>query len=232
MPAGYGTPDEVAQTWWDPIWCCDPRKSTVVEKRQHRQSSIVGGFNALWGRALDLRDQGKLDYFAMQHADIEPESWWLDTLLSLLRMRGLAAVFTVVTIKDREYLKTPPGRWETSCGAAKRSDPYDYRRFSFDDLAKFPATFTNQHLPEDEYLMPNTGLWVADIRSPIWDDFLFTQDGKFSRGPDGARTFHLMPEDWALGHWMTERGIPYAVTTRVKCLHHGPGSWPNHIERE
>jgi len=230
MPSGAPCPDDVAMTWHDPIWCCDPRKTTLIEKRQWRQSSIVGGFNALWGRALDLRDQGKVSHFAMQHADAEPESWWIDTLLGLLRQRNLAAIFTVMAIKyHRAGLSWE--EQEVSSGAAKRNDRFDRRRFTWGDLARMPQTFTNQHVPPDEYVLPNTALWVADIRHPIWDDFLFTQDGRFIRGESGERTFELQPEDWELGRWMTERGIPYGCTTAVKCKHHGPDTWPNFDER-
>ncbi len=211
---------DVARTWYDPAWPSSRRTLDLVESLEMRQSSIVGSFNTLWGVALDKRDKGEATHFAMQHNDVEPPAWWLDDLYGVMRVRNVACVSANIGIKHHE-------RTEVSAGVANRADKFDRRRFSFDDLAKLPVTFGNSHVSIGEYVLPNTGLMLIDMRSPAWDDFVFTQDGEFGRTPDGSREFKFQPEDWEMGRYMTERNIPYVCTSIIHVRHHGPDTWDN-----
>ncbi len=209
---------DCAAAWYTPGWAANRKSIDLVERREIRQSSIVGSFNWLFGRALDLRDQGKVTHFAMCHNDVEPPSWWIDDLYAIQQQRSAVLVSAIVEIKSHERL-------DVSCGAARRDDPYERRRFTLDELAALPVTFGNEHLPPEEFLLINTGLWIADIRSPVWDDFVFTQSGRFGRNEAGERVWQLLPEDWELSRWLTERNLPYLATRAVKPKHHGPDWW-------
>ena len=55
-----------------------------VVLRMQESSLLAQNFNALWCEALNLHRKRGLDYFAMSHADVEPQDGWLDTLVEEL----------------------------------------------------------------------------------------------------------------------------------------------------
>lgn len=220
---GQMMPD-VAHSWYDPEWAANPRKVAVTYRREVRMSSIVGSFNNLWAEGLNKRDKGEAEYFAMQHNDIEPDSWWLDYCLSELQMRNAALISVVSPIKKHdEYLTT---------NAWGREDDIWYRRLiPMAEMLSYPVTFAPEQVAiSREVMLFNTALWVADIRHPVWDEFLFKQYARFVWNDDGERECELMPEDWELSHFCHSRKIPYLITRGVKLKHFGPEFWANYEE--
>src|SRR5688500_2932305 len=68
-------------------------------------SLLAQDFNSLWGQALTLQARhGDLSYFAMIHADAEPQDCWLDDLIDEMEARDLDVLGAVVPIKDPKGL--------------------------------------------------------------------------------------------------------------------------------
>lgn len=215
---------DVAHSWYSEEWPANPRKIDIVARREIRMSSIVGGFNNLWIEAINLRNEGKVDYFAMQHNDIEPESWWLDTLMAEMTSRNAGLISVVSPIKSHDR-KLTTNAW--GC----EDDIWARRLITVEEMRRFPSTFAPEQVCEPgQVMLINTALWLADIRSPVWDDFVFKQYARFVPGEDGRLECELMPEDWELAHFCHSRKIPYLVTTKVKLKHFGMEYWTNYPE--
>ena len=69
--------------------------------RNFDSSLLAFNMNYLWCWALnEAHTGGGCDYFAMQHADIEPENWWLDKLIAEMEAKDLDVLGVVSPIKS------------------------------------------------------------------------------------------------------------------------------------
>ena len=226
MPNGLQSlPNEVAMTWHDPGWPADSRKTTISRRWERRSGSLVDSFNSLWALSLNARDCGHVDYMAMQHADVEPDAWWIDDLMSEMRMRNASVISAVVAIRDHE-------RGRTSTGIAPAGDSWsDTHCLTLEDLEELPQTFgPSQVCKGGECLLINTGCMLIDLRRPEWDDWIWPQDCRFVVGADGVRESRLRTEDWMFSRFMAERGIRYLCTRKILTRHWGMDWWPNRLE--
>jgi len=226
MPVGRSTTQrDVSSTWYDPGWPADPRKTTILWRREVRTGSLVDAFNQLWRDCLNARDVGHADYMAMQHDDVEPEAWWIDTLMAEMKIRNASVISAVVAIRDHE-------RGRTSTGVAPRDDSWSHSRcLTLEEMEHLPQTFGPSHvcLPH-EVLLINTGLMLIDLRRPEWDEWIWPQDVKFLYRADGVRETRLRTEDWMFSRFCDERKIPYICTRKVETKHWGMDYWPNRLE--
>jgi hypothetical protein len=167
-----------------------------------RCSATTENFNICLATALDARDRGEATHVAMIHSDVAPVGPWVSQLYNEMRLARVALISAVVRIKN------PTGR--TSTAIAERADPWaPIRRFiQLDQRESMPVTFTPQDVCQgDEVLLVNTGLWLADLRMPFWDDFSFQWHDRISRDPDGRRRVQFRPEDWELSRALDAGGL-------------------------
>jgi len=84
----------------------NPARTVACVALQGQGSLLANCFNMLWCRALNARKQEpRLRYFAMLHADVEPQMpFWLDVLLHELESNKADMVSAVVPIKTRQGL--------------------------------------------------------------------------------------------------------------------------------
>jgi hypothetical protein len=224
MPNFGSMMPEVAHSWYDLEWAANPRKISVPYRREVRMSSIVGSFNNLWADGLNQRDKDAVDYFAMQHNDVEPEAWWLDYCISELQMRNAGLISVVSPIKKHD-------EWLTTNAWGREDDIWYRRLIPMDEMLSYPVTFAPEQVAEPgEVMLFNTACWVADIRHPVWDEFLFKQYARFVKNDAGERECELMPEDWEMAHFCHTHKIPYLITRGVKLKHFGPEFWTNYVE--
>lgn len=199
-------------------------KGLVRSLRAVSSSVLPHTFNTLLGAALDARDRGEVTHLAMAHSDILAEPGWLDGLWAEMQTTGADLVSAVVPIKE--------GSTRTSTAIGLEADPWAVVRcLHLEDRADMPETFG----PADvcgagEVLLLNTGLFLADLRRPWWDDFAFTFHCRLSRQPDGTRVAESRPEDWELSRHLHAAGAKIRGTWKVRLSHEGLRRWPNSIE--
>lgn len=188
----------------------------------HREGSLLAAnFNGLWCDALNLaREGGRVDYFAMQHADVEPCDGWLDLLIDELEDRGLDLLGVAVPIKDAKGLTST---------ALARPDGDPWRplcRITQHELHRLPATFTAEDVGGRPILL-NTGLWACRF-DPAWASKVrFTINDRIVVGPDGRYRPECEPEDWYFSRLCHELGLRVGCTRKIPLAHRGPARFSN-----
>lgn len=184
------------------------------------QSSLLAlNFNRLWCRALNFARGGRVDYFAMQHGDIEPELWWLDKLVGEMEARDLDVLGVVAPIKDARGLTSvaldgdPENPWQV------------HARLSMREVFRLPETFTAADLGRP--LLLNTGLWVCRF-DPAWAGRVhFEINDAITRNPDGEFVALNEPEDWGFSRRLNALGLRVGCTRKVALGHRGPAVFGN-----
>lgn len=193
--------------------------------RLHQTSLLANGFNSVWATAL----QGDYTHFAMLHADIRPEPYWVDTLLRELRSTGADLVSAVMPIKDERGLTSTAIGHPGTCWSP-------YRRLTMQEIMQLPATFTAADAGyPDMPLLVNTGCWLADLRNPKWKETdeegqlkcYFTIRDRILKTENGY-ICHTQPEDWFFSAKMHENGLRAVATRKVQAGHYSDFAWPNY----
>lgn len=184
-------------------------------------SLLALNFNSLWCSALNQRlTEDGPNYFAMQHADVEPSDYWLDDLIDELEANDLDILGVSVPIKSERGL--------TSL-AVDRRDGDTWRplcRLSTTEVASLPETFTSKDVGGN--LLINTGLWVCrfnpdwarKVRFTINDRIVFdSKAGKYIP--------QVEPEDWYFSRLCHELGLRIGATRKIVLTHRGDAAYPN-----
>ena len=185
-----------------------------VVLRMQESSLLAQNFNALWCEALNLHRKRGLDYFAMIHADVEPQDGWLDTLVEELEAKQLDVLGVVVPIKDV--------RGVTSTALARDDgDPWRVHcRLTMSDVHRLPETFTAADIPGGRPLLLNTGLWVC--RFGDWcRQVRFTINDRIVVDKDGDYIPQVEPEDWYFSRLLHGLGLKVGCTRKVDVGHRG-----------
>lgn len=216
MP-GYGAiTGGAARGFWRATRLPDSRVTRV-----YREGSLLAAnFNALWAGALNLAASGNgPDYFAMQHADISPQDWWLDDLIAELEANDLDVLGVAAPIKDENGL--------TSI-AIDRPDRDTWRplcRLTMDEIRSLPPTFTSAHLGHK--ILINTGLWACRFDISWAKKLHFTINDRIVQVPDGRFVAQVEPEDWYFSRLCHEMGLQVGVTRKIRLEHTGTFAFPN-----
>lgn len=193
------------------------RKARVAALLKPVSTLLPFAFNQAWVGALNYRDTGVgIKYFAMIHDDVEPEAWWLDTLIDELEAHQADVVSAVIPIKSHH------GNTST---AIDTGDIWLPRRLTMHEVMQLPETFG----PEEAGgpLLLNTGLWVADITKPWADEVCFDFLNRIRVTSSGERVAECVPEDWLNSHRLNELGCKLMATRKVKLNHVGNSEYPN-----
>lgn len=214
-------------------------------------SLLCFGFNQLWCIA---QNEGSHDWFAMLHADVEPEEGWLEKLVAEADKGGYDVMHALVPIK--EYA----GTYSTCIAHSREDRKWELRRriTAKEAFERLPETFgINEAIlalgtdgfdyTDDLCLCPNTGCMVIRLSS-AWDCFpgfrheerlvvVTEKDGvkplehegdpDGSPRPAGVLAALNLPEDWGMGMWCARRGLKVGATRAVRVVHHGDGLWAN-----
>jgi hypothetical protein len=196
-------------------------------------SLLTRGFNILWCRALN--DKPRPDYFAMMHADVCAQPGWLDILIEELEREDVEFVSTIIPIKD-----------QTDRTSVCMYDPANMKgeNLKRSEVKNYPPTFGNEVLPEGQFLLHNTGLWVCRFKDakkllvngvnvkPWVEEFSFGQTDQIVLRDDGLYDAYATTEDWQMSLWMQDHGISMKATSKVKVIHQGTGEWAGGGEHE
>jgi SAM-dependent methyltransferase len=203
------------------FWRASQSPGLRVDRHYAEGSLLANNFNQLWCEALNLaRSGGGCDYFAMQHADVEPQDWWLDTLIAELDATGLDVLGAVVPIKDQR------GITSLALQGGEREPWSPLCRLTMSDCYRLPPTFTSDDIGRP--LLLNTGLWVCRFdeawAKKVW--FEINDRIKF-HGPTGRYQAVNESEDWFFSRLCHEIGLKVGATRKVALTHRGPSAFPN-----
>jgi len=194
-----------------------PSREHTVPRRSISGSNTPRNFNKLWCEALNARPRP--DYFAMIHADLGAEPWWVDTLVGELERTHASVVSAVIAIKDCRGL--------TSMVCEGAAGP---RRLTLREVHALPETFDVGTLRTVGYacdtLLVSTGLFVCDFRQPWVDRVAFRFDDAISRQGDVFAAVGST-EDWAFSRQVAAAGGRVCATRKVATLHVGPCDYPS-----
>lgn len=189
---------------------------------EYKQGSLLAAnFNGLWAHALNLHASGMpIQYFAMQHADIEPEDYWLDILIAEMEARDLDMLGVVVPIKDTRGVtsialaRPDADTWAVHC------------RLTMQEVYRLPETFTGEDVGYP--LLLNTGLWVCRF-DPSWCKRLsFTINDRIVYDERGKRYIaQCEPEDWYFSRGFHHLGKRVGVTRKIQLSHRGDIEFTN-----
>lgn len=187
------------------------------------QSSLLAQcFNGLWCKALNAQAEGKqVDYFAMQHSDVEPCDGWLDLLIDEMEAKDLDVLGVAIPIKDNRGITSiaigePGDNWRVKC------------RLSLREIHGLPVTFTSEDIGGQ--LLLNTGLWVCRF-DPSWnkkvhfeinDRIVYDQKRK-------CYMAQVEPEDWFFSRLCHELGLKVGCTRLIPLNHRGQCTFTNAI---
>lgn len=177
---------------------------------QQEGSLLAQNMNILWTWALN---EG-CDYFAMLHADCQPEIGWLDILINEMEAKDLDVLGVAVPIKDQRGL--------TSLAMAHESgDTWRvHGRLTMTDIYRLPETFTSEDLGHK--LLLNTGCWVCRF-DPTWArqvHFTINDRIVFNKKTNKYHT-EVEPEDWFISRLFHELGLRIGATRKVPLGHRG-----------
>ena len=208
---------------------CAPTASKHRVEIQNKESSLLAtSFNSLWCKAIS---DPRYTHFAMLHADIAPQNWWLDVLMEELKRSGADMISVVSPIKD--------DRGVTSTGIANLDNPWSpMKRFTMKEIMDLPETFdAAQAGYPDNTLLINTGCWLADIRNPKWrliDDkgdlvcYFTTKDRVHKH--EGQYVCYAQSEDWFFSQQLHIAGLKAVATRKVSLVHYGRFGFPNNAK--
>lgn len=217
MP-GYGEQTGAAGRGF---WRATRLPESRVRYEQNYGSLLAQNFNSLWCSALnEVHHGGRVDYFAMQHADIEPEDWWLDTLIAELEERDLDVLGVVAPIKDQKGL--------TSIALAHESgDSWRIKqRLTMCEVYRLPATFTSEDIGHP--ILLNTGLWVGRFDMRWATKVHFTINDRIAFDTAQNRYVpQVEPEDWFFSRLCHELGLKLGCTRKIALTHRGVMAFSN-----
>lgn len=193
----------------------------VVAWCETSTSATPSSFNNLLAMALGYRDDGIATHFAMIHSDIDPHGAWVNVLWNEMRRHDAAVMTTVIPIKNMQ------GKTSTAVGSL--DDPWRIRRYIMQaDRSHLPDTFGQADVcGDDEVLLVNTGLWLADLRHEFWDSFSFRWFNRILKKEDGTRECQFRPEDWEMSRELHAAGLKVMATWLLPVTHHGAYGYEN-----
>lgn len=195
-----------------------PCKDNVIAAQIKPVTTLLTqGFNIAWAESLNVRDGGvPVKYFAMIHDDIEPEPFWLDTLIAELEEHGADACAAVVPIKhDKGCTST----------AIATDDRWLPRRLTMHEVFDLPETFTAEDAGGP--LLLNTGLWVVKLTEWWAEKVCFRFENRIRVDSDGRHIAEALPEDWLNSYDLNDWGAKLIATRKVKLVHSGNSDYPN-----
>jgi SAM-dependent methyltransferase len=204
------------------FWRASNRPGETRVRYEYREGSLLAcNFNGLWCGALNDTVRGqRVDYFAMLHADCEPDDGWLDVLIDELEARQLDVLGVAVPIKDPKGL--------TSLALAHESgDTWRIKaRLTLAEVMRLPETFTSEDVGAP--LLLNTGCWVCRF-NPAWaSQVRFEINDRIVWNETlGVYQPQTEPEDWFFSRLCHEQGLRIGATRKVRLAHAGPTRYLN-----
>lgn len=202
-------------------------------------SLIPGSCNTLWCSCLNEVKTQSIKWFAMLHADCEPEAGWLDKLLFLAEEHGADMLSAVVAIKDDRGVTSTaiasddPGNCLCRLTMQQLHHPDFPTTFDIgacaDALEKLPEPLRIERVPRVG-LRLNTGCMVVRMDRP-WigcdPPTVFFDNPYWIEKYNGQWRARDVSEDWRFSEKIQNAGGKLFATKAVKVVHKGLAGFPN-----
>lgn len=193
-------------------------------------SLLAQSYNVLWCKAINNREKLGLKWFAMLHADIVPEDFWLDKLISLAERFDADVMSAVVPIKEASGVTSTaisgPDNFVRSTRLTQKQINALPSVFDIDIIRSMMAGGIYQesltiNVPENARLLVNTGCFVCRLDRPWTSNVEFTINDRIRQLPGGALVAEVEPEDWYFSRRVAELGGRVMATRQVITEHIG-----------
>jgi hypothetical protein len=181
-------------------------------------SLLAHNCNLLWCAALNVREKYGIKWFAMIHADVIPETWWLDRLIDIADKHQADLLSAVIPIKTPDGLTSTALSRIDGTGVQKRLTQTEVNSKdlpeTFDLSMVSPLTYGNTKL------LVNTGCMICRL-DRIWSDELY-----FTINDKVEKKFNqyfptVEPEDWFFSKLVAEKGGKVMATKAITVQHIG-----------
>jgi hypothetical protein len=216
---------DTARSLWE-----TPSRQHTVRVAASSYSLLNYNCNSLWCVALNNRHRHDLTWFAMLHADIVPQPWWIDTLIAEAEKHGADFLSAVVPFKDHSGITSTAiaqDNWRNGsfCRLTMRQVWHPQFPETFDALSaaqaleNLPGELQIRHVPRST-LFANTGCMVCRLDRPWCERICFeTFDGITKIGEEYRPV--CLSEDWVFAHRIQEHGGKVMSTRLIKLIHRG-----------
>lgn len=214
---------------------CPSRRRTMVLSQNG--SLLTGNCNRLYAICLNERDKG-FKWFAMLHADIAPEVFFLDKLIEEAEVHGADLLSVVVPIKNALRLTSTAIGSGNIYGQYGRLTMRQVQHETFpktfdinaccDALARLPPPLGVPEAPR-KYLLANTGCMIVRVDRPWAEDVKFDNRNTIIKTESGRFEARDLSEDWWFAMDVANHGGRVMCTTAVKVDHYGVFPFPNHV---
>jgi hypothetical protein len=182
----------------------------------HTSSLLAHGFNMLWCAALS----SGANIWAMLHADIGPDRYWVDTLLDEMDLHDADLISAVVPIKNDDH------QYSVAIGRDQCAPTY---RLTHEHLEQLPRTFGADDLSrvsgQEGMLLANTGCWVCRLDRPWVRQVHYEIISQIDwTDPEKPRPL-VISEDWGFSMQVQRLGGRVLCTRAVGVQHIGERSW-------
>lgn len=197
-------------------------------------SLLAHNFNDLWCTALNLQKERKLKWFAMLHADLQPEPFFLDKLIHEAEVFNADMLSAVVPIKDNRGLTStsiakPGDKFTQFCRLTQAQvNHHDFPQTfgieeAADALERLPDPLRITDVPR-EALLVNTGCFVCRIDKP-WSSKVWFEIADRIVVKDGLWSSEVEPEDWNFSRKLIAHGAKVMATKCLKMIHWGVSTY-------
>jgi hypothetical protein len=197
-------------------------------------SLLAHSYNQMWCRAINNRAKLGLKWFAILHADIVPENFWLDKLIAIAEKYQADLVSAIVPIKEASGVTSTaisgvdPFTRLTRLTQDQINSKLWPKTFDIDILRAFMNSPKNEFYEEycfdiadDARLLVNTGCFVCRLDKPWCSNVEFTINDRIDQIPGGALIAQVEPEDWYFSRRVAELGGRVMATREVITEHIG-----------
>jgi len=194
-------------------------------------SLLAATCNEFWVKAINEN----YEWFALLHADIIPERFYLDKLIALAEQHKADVMSAVVPIKSPEGTTSTAisGKDEftrtTRLMTKQVCHPLFPKTFDIleacEALARQGWSFMAGDYPY--HLLVNTGCMVVRLRQAWCRQAWFSMHDELIDGPGGL-SGRVEPEDWFFSRKASEAGAHVMATTEIRLEHLGTMSYHSH----
>jgi hypothetical protein len=199
-------------------------KKHGIIKAVNQTSLLANGFNQLYCMALNARKEHNIKWFAMLHADIIPEKFWLDKLVDLAEQHGADLLSAVVPIKDESGdTSTAVGslmmEWEPAIRLSQERIKLLSvlcEVFDINDVNDILDIGKNKNA-----LLVNTGCMIVRIDKRWSDEICFEIRDKIFVDDNDKLYAQVIPEDWNFSRHVAGVGGKVMATSAIDLKHVG-----------